>query len=260
MRTSQLPALLLAFLLLSTATATANAELTQRGDLFINFNGSLTPAALPRHTLVPIDIRVAATIRTISGANPPALRRITIAVNRNGRLDTRGLPLCPISRIEATLPAAALAACRASLIGTGTFTANEIFPEETGFPSRGRILAFNSTDGGGRAILAHVYGARPLPIARVLNFHLRSTTGTYGTVLSATLPKSVNGSGYVKSISLSLHRLYSYRGKRRSYLSASCSAPNGFSVAAFPLARASMTFEGGTTLTSILTRSCKVSG
>jgi hypothetical protein len=49
-----------------------------------------------------------------------------------------------------------------------------------------------------------------------------------------------------------------FHGKRRSYLSASCPAPKGFPGAAFPFARASFGF-GKQTLTSTLTRSCRVS-
>jgi hypothetical protein len=59
---------------------------------------------------------------------------------------------------------------------------------------------------------------------------------------------------------LRLNRRFSYRGKRRSYLSAGCPAPAGFSGASFPLVRASFGFAHGTTLTSVLTRTCKATG
>ena len=250
----------IAAVLLFAIAALAQAALVQHGDLFITFNGELTPAALPRHGPVPIDIQVAATIRTPDNANPPALRQITIEINRYGRLDTRGLPRCSASRIQATSTAVALAACRSALVGTGAFTANSTYPEEAAFPSHGRILAFNSTLGGHRAILAHVYGTKPLPISRNFTFRLRSSAGTYGTVLSAALPKSINNSGYLKSISLHLHRLYTYRGATHSYLSADCPAPAGFPGAVFPLAHASMSFADGVTLSATVIRSCRVRG
>ena len=152
----------MAVLTLTVTAALAQAALVQHGDLFITFNGELSPAALPRHAPTPIDIHVTATIRTPDDANPPALRQITIEINRYGRLDTRGLPRCSASRIQATSTAVALAACRSALVGTGSFTANETFPEVNSFPSSGRILAFNSTIGGRPFILAHVYGTQPL--------------------------------------------------------------------------------------------------
>lgn len=80
---------------------------------------------------------------------------------------------------------------------------------------------------------------------------------TYGTTLSAQLPQVAAKWGYVTGISLNLGRRYTYRGKRRSYLSAGCPAPNGVLIVSFPFARASFGFAGGQTLTSVLTRSCR---
>lgn len=83
--------------------------------------------------------------------------------------------------------------------------------------------------------------------------------GTYGTVISGELSEQMNHYGYLEGISLRLHRRFTYRGRQRSYLSAACAAPAGFSVALFPFARASMSFEDGRVLSSTLTRSCRAS-
>jgi PASTA domain. len=82
--------------LFATAASLANAELTQRGDLFVSFSGGIAPAALPRHALAPIAVSVAGEVRTLSGERPPALRQIAIELNRSGHLDSRGLPLIGI--------------------------------------------------------------------------------------------------------------------------------------------------------------------
>jgi hypothetical protein len=246
-----------AALLAATATI-ANAELTQRGDLFVSFSGGLTPGALPRNALAPIAVHIEGKVRTLSGERPPTLRQIRIAINRGGRLDTRGLPLCHMRQIEASSNAQALAACGAALVGGGSYLAKTAFPEQAAFPTRGRILAFNAVVGGKRAILAHVYGTDPAPIARIVVFHIRHTRGAYGTILTGALPATVNHYGYVKRISLSLHRNFTYRGRRRSYLSAACPAPAGFPGAVFPFARAAMVFADGHSLSSTLTRSCRV--
>lgn len=236
------------------------AEITQKGDLFATFSGGIFPGALPRQRLAPISVSVSGTVKSLSGAEPPALRGITIEVNRAGHLDTRGLPTCRISQIQATSDQQALAACGPAQVGGGSYVASTTFPEQGGFPSQGSILAFNSLIDGRRVILAHVYGTEPIPSARIIVFHLRHLQGTYGTVLTGSLPPAVNRYGYLKSISLELHRLFRYRGRPHSYLSAACAAPAGFPGAVFPLARASMTFADGRTLASILIRSCKVAG
>lgn len=239
----------------------ARAELTAKGDLFVKFSGGIAPSALPRHQLAPIAIGVAGTIRTLSGDRPPALRRISIGIHRGGRLDTRGLPICHVDEINPGSSAKALEVCGAAQVGEGTFAARTAFPEQETFPAHGRIVAFNSVSNGQPTILAHVYGTKPVPITRVIVFHIHRHPGkTFDTTLSGSLPVGINRYGYVKRISLYLFRRFTYRGRPRSYLSAACAAPPGFPSAIFPFARASMTFEDGSTLSSNLTRTCRVLG
>jgi hypothetical protein len=246
---------------LALAFATpAHAELVEHGGLFVSFKGGLEPGALPRDSLAPIEVSVAGTVKTLSGERPPALRRIVIELNRGGILDTRGLPRCRRDQIASATARAALAVCRDALVGTGTYGASTAFPEQGAFPSDGKILAFNAVVDGHEAIFAHVYGIEPVPITRIITFDISHHGGVYGTVLSGELPVSVNRYGYVKRISLSLHRIFTYRGQQRSYLSAACPAPDGFPGASFSFARASMSFADGRTLASTLTRSCRVRG
>ncbi len=238
----------------------AQAELTERGDLFVRFRGGINPNALPRKQMAPITVSVAGTVKTLSGERPPALRKIEIALNRGGELNSYGLPRCRYGQLVAVKPARALEACGGALVGDGAYVGQTAFPEQATFPSQGGILAFNGVYRGREVILAHVYGTDPVPITRIIVFYIRRTGGTYGTVISGSLPDAVNHYGYVEEIALRLHRTYTYRGQQRSYLSAACAAPSGFTVAAFPFARASMTFADDRTLSSALTRSCRVSG
>lgn len=238
----------------------ANAELAEHGDLFIRFSGGIDPNALPRHARAPVAVRMKGVVRTLSGTRPPSVRRISIAINRGGRIDSRGLPVCERAEIEPSSSREALRRCRGALVGTGSYVADVAFPEQDPFRSRGRILAFNAVVDGEEAILAHVYGAQPVPITRIIVFRIRETDGTFGTILNGSLPRSLIRWGYLKSISLDFHRVYEYRGKRRGYISAACAAPAGFPGAVFPFARASMAFEDGRTLASTLTRSCRVRG
>jgi hypothetical protein len=236
----------------------ASAELIERGNLFVKFQGGIDPTALPRHANAPVSVRVDGTIKTLSRDRPPALRHIAIAINRGGRIDTRGLPVCQRSQIESVSSAQALDVCRDALVGKGRYVGAVSFPEQTAFPLQGRILAFNANVDGGRAILAHVYGQDPFPNSRIIVFHIRETRGTFGTVLSAALPASLNRYGYLKRIVLDLRREFVHHGRARSYLSAACAAPAGFAAAVFPFVRVSMTFADGRKLASTLIRTCRV--
>ncbi len=258
MKGLRIGALLLAFTLIGLAPAGAQAELVERGDLFVRFRGGINPSALPREWRAPIAVSIDGTVKTLSGERPPALRKISIAINRGGYLDTRGLPVCRKSQINPSSSKDALEACGPALVGRGRYSAAVAFPEQETFISRGRILAFNAVVDGERAILAHVYGAKPAPITRIIVFRIRSSAGTFGTIFTGLVPESVNHYGYLKRISLNLFRLFTYRGQVHSYLSAACAAPPGFPGAVFPFARTGMTFGDGRTLSSTLTRSCQV--
>jgi hypothetical protein len=257
-RPKKLGAVAIAIAILAMGASLAQAELTEHGDLFVKFSGGIAPNALPRDSPAPISVSVAGTVKTLSGQRPPALRQISIAINRGGRIDTHGLPICRRAQLEPSSTQEARARCHSALVGGGGYTAAVAFPEQSAFPSQGRILAFNAVVHGQRAILAQIYGTDPVPITRIVVFHIHESPGTYGTILTGALPPSLNHYGYVKQISLSLHRNFDYRGHPRSYLSAACRAPTGFPGATFPFARASMTFADGRTLASTLTRSCKV--
>lgn len=247
-------------LVFALVAAMASAELSERGDLFIRFRGGISPNALPRKELAPISINVSGTVKTLSGERPPALRAIKIELNRGGVLDSRGLPKCHYDDLIATYPRQAMEHCRDALVGEGIYQANTAFPEQATFPSQGHILAFNGVYEGQEAILAHIYGTEPVPITRILVFHIHRKAGMFGTVLNAELPESVNHYGYVIRVALLLFRRYVFHGQQRSYVSAACAAPAGFSAASFPFARTSMTFEDGRRLSSTLTRSCRVRG
>lgn len=236
----------------------ANAELVERGNLFVKFAGGISPTRLPRQTNAPIGVRVDGTVRTLSGERPPALRWISIAINRGGRIETRGLPRCRRGQIEAVSSARAMAVCGPALVGSGRYLADVAFPEQEAFPLQGRVLAFNAVIDGERAILAHVYGKHPFPNSRIFVFHIRKSSGTFGTILTAALPKSINRHGYLKRIILNLRREFVYHGRRHSYLSAACGAPAGTNLGVFPFVRVGMTFADGRKLASTLIRSCTV--
>lgn len=232
----------------------------QRRGVRVGFDGKLTPHVLPRHGTAPVGIVIDARISATGGEDPPQLRRITIAINRNGRFTSVGLPACRIDQIQPSTTDGALAACRGSLVGEGSFSANVKLPQQSPFPSAGKVLAFNGQVNGRPAILAHIYGTEPAPTSTVLPFLLRKSHGTYGTILEASLPQATGSWGYVTGLRMNLRRRFSYHGHSRSFLSAGCPAPAGFPSAAFPLAKTSFAFAGSLTLDAVLTRTCKARG
>lgn len=251
--------LVAALALTALAVTIAQAEVSQKGVLRLTFDGQIKPKALPRSHEAPVTVSVSTHISTIGGKEPPELLRISLAINRNGHIDYQGLPQCHLNQIQPSTNAEALHACKSSMVGTGYFRANVILPEQSPFPSEGKIYAFNGYVLGHPVIFAHIYGEKPLPTSFVLPFVVRHSNGRYATTLVAYLPKVKANWGSITGIRLKLNRTFRYKGQTHHYLTASCPAPKGFPGATFAFAKAEFVFAG-TTVESTLNRSCRAKG
>ncbi|HTR75438.1 MAG TPA: hypothetical protein VMH33_09320 [Solirubrobacterales bacterium] len=236
------------------------SQVVQSGGVRAALSASFAPRRLPREGLAPIRLAVGMRLSAAEGGTVPQLRRIEIAINREGRLDPVGLPVCPLSEIEPATTEAALASCRRSLIGEGHFAADVGLSRQSPFPQAGKLYAFNGRLHGHPAILAHVYGTDPVPTSYTLPFEIgHAGHGAFGVLLRAKPPR-LAGSAAITRLSLDLGRSFRFRGSRRSYLAASCPAPAGFPGAVFTIARVRLSFAGGRTLTAALDRSCRAAG
>jgi hypothetical protein len=242
------------------ASFPAHAEVSTDGDVITTFDGGFTPTRLPRAEPAPVAVHVAGNVRSASGdgARIPQLRTVTIAINRQGRLFDRGLPVCDVASIQPADEAHALATCGESVVGSGQVTIQAHIPTQPFFEVKARILAFNGPRRHGhKLILAQAYAPDP-PGAFVLSFTVKKGRGVFGTVMSTTLPASAQQWAYLTHFALTLRRTYTYNGKTHSYVSAACSAPPGFRSAVFPFGRATYGFDDGRSLTTEIARRCTV--
>lgn len=233
------------------------SEVIQHNRVRVAVQAKLIPKKLPRTGTAPVHFSLSAKIASTDGAVPPQLRGIEIAINRHGHLNPNSLPVCRMQDIQPSTTQGSLEACRGSLVGEGTFSAKVLLAQQAPFPSDGEVLAYNGRWNGRPAILAHIYGTKPVPTSYTLPFVIkRLGKGTYGTALKASLPNFTSKWGYVTGIALYLGRTTPHGG----YLSAGCPAPKGFGGASFSLARATLEFgsEGPKKIEQTLTRSCGV--
>jgi hypothetical protein len=240
-------------------SATAFAAVVREGNLRISIATRLEPYKLPRVGSAPIKAFIAGHVFTADGQTPPQLQRMDIEINRHGHIDTEGLPVCRLSQIKATSTERALAACGDSLVGAGHFWASVVFNEEARpYNTTGRLLAFNGVQKGKPVLYIHIYTTQPFPSAFVVTFTIKLIhDGPYATELSASLPQALGDWGFVNRIKMNIGRDYTYEGRRRGYLEASCPAATGARTASFPLALANFSFEE-TQLSSTVTKSCGV--
>jgi hypothetical protein len=234
-------------------------QFVQEGSLRVAFDARLLPHALPREREAPATVQLTGAVRTTDGSTPPQLREISIAMNRAGIVSVAGLPSCQAPELQQTSTDAALAQCRSALVGHGHFAANVNFSGAPVFPARGAVLVFNSSTKNRTGLLLHLYGASPVRAAFVLPFKIvRKSEGKFGTVFSTRIPRLASDRGYVTDIDLTIGRKYRYQGKQRSFISASCAAPAGFTEGFYELAKATFSFADDKQLTSRLPGDCKV--
>jgi hypothetical protein len=252
-----IPLFLVAFALLGAGLA--QAELSQDGNVRISFSGNFTPRSLPRGHLAPVTVEIRGAISTTDGSHPPAVQRVEVALNRNGKLTTQGLPECSGPLLQSTSTETALERCRPALVGRGSFGAEVELGGNGPVFATGKTLAFYGKSGGKRALFLHLYITTPVRATFVLPLTISQRRGGhFGTVLAAKIPSLAAGLGSVTKLDLTIGREYSYRGRPRSFLSASCPAPAGFTGVPFSLSRGSFYFAGGRKIDVTLSRDCRV--
>lgn len=256
-----LAAPLAALLALCLATY-AHADTQIIGNLQLSVAAKLSPNSLPRKEAAPIAVSVGWKIQSTDPAlRPPVLKTVKIEINRAGVLDPTGLPDCPYQEIQPASTQRALANCRSSLVGKGSFSALVGLEGQESYVSKGTMVLFKGTKAKKPVLFGQIYTAYPFAASFVIVFAIdHKDQGTYGTTLSATLPANLRAWGNLTEVDMRLKRTYGFQGKRRSFLSAACSTPKGLNRALFKLAKATFTFQGAPSATSTLSETCKAKG
>jgi hypothetical protein len=248
---------LLVVLLSLGVGAVSQAEVEQRENLRVTFDAGFTPRSLPRDRPAPVTVEIEGKIATTDGTHPPALRWLEIELHRSGLVFNKGLPICSAPILQSTSTEAALARCRPALVGRGSFRADVQLGRE--ILATGTMLAFNSRQKGKSSLLLHFFAGVPVRFTLVVPLTIGNRQeGQFGTVLRARIPRLGGGLGSITQIQLAIARRYSFRGERRSYVSAACGAPAGLQGAVFPFARASFRFESHREIRTTLVRDCSV--
>jgi hypothetical protein len=239
------------------AAAPAAGERIQRGDLIVSLRGRISPLQLSRHDADPVHLQIGGGLQTADGSLLPRVGRVEIGLPTKGVVSTRGLPTCTVRRLRNATSDGALAACRQALLGRGSVEADVVLPDQGPFRIHARLLVFNGPrKEGHRLLLLHGYTHRP-PTTVVLPFKLERHRGRFGLTIGADLPAALGPWPHLARFQMDLGRRYVYRGRRRSFLSASCPIPPRFTAGFFSLARITYTLAGGRRVSAAITRGCR---
>lgn len=234
----------LGFALIAVAGALAKPKTIVVGNLFFKDNGWISPSKLPKHEQAPIAAKLNAQIGTIDGSQPPAIKGVVADFDKTIRVNAKGLPVCRQGQLTARSTAAAKQACSDAIVGSGEGEVRVAFEEQAPFSATGKIVLFNGGVHSGTTLLfIHAYVNVPAPTAVIATVELtRINRGHFGIHAEAQIPRIAGGAGSVTRFKLTIDRKFTYRGRKASYLTASC--PTGRYYA-----EGNVLFYDGTSLT-----------
>jgi hypothetical protein len=238
--------------LLLATVGTALGLRLEAANIVVTTDGGFSPTTLPRHEFAPIKLHGYGRIGTVDGTEPPILEQIILWFDKNGSVETRGLPVCTAGKLAATDTKTARKLCAGSIVGTGFGEAVVKFPEQPPIKASSPITIFNGPKKHGNpTVLAHAHLIVPAPSTFVVPIEIqRVHDGRYGFKTVAKIPKIANGAGIPIYGRLTIGREWKYKGKTLSYVNASC--PDGRLQA-----KGQFVFKDGTRLQGTLLKPCK---
>lgn len=271
----------LALGLLTAALLWSSSALGARGssgEPVMTASAAIAPTRLPRARRAPATLSMGFTSEDPSSQTIPELRQVELEVSRDFELRTAGLPSCPLARLRSAY-SNARQACAGSLVGHGSVTSEITLPGREPVVVSGRLLAyFSSPRQRGPYVLAQVTTGEPLPLTYVIPFEIDKAKGPFGASLVARHMNLLQGIcvqahpdcfsdpyeltgvyGHISKFELSLHRVFTHAGKKRSFLSGRCPAPGKAPVPSFPLTQTNLAYATGPSLSATVAGECGVS-
>jgi hypothetical protein len=129
------------------------------------------------------------------------------------------------------------------------------FPEQKPFKASSPITIFNAAPHNGNpTVLAHAYLSVPAPTTYIVPVEIeRVHKGPFGFRTEADIPKIAGGAGIPLEGRLTIGKRWTFKGKKLSYVNASC--PSGKLQA-----KAEVEFTDATKLSGLILKPCTGAG
>lgn len=214
----------LATLLVAGGCATAYAITAEIGAEWVSATATMQPRELPAHGNAPITLNTVTRVGTRDGSTPPTLKTLTFLFDKNGTVDSKGLPVCTMAKLEGTTPAQARKRCAGALVGTGEGKALVTMPGKAPFTISSPLSLFNGPAAGGRpTLIAHAYETVPAPRALLVPIAIeRVGKGRYGFRTEVDMPEVAGGFGVPILAEATVGATRKRGGKEVGFLGAHC--------------------------------------
>lgn len=202
----------------------ANGATVRINRIVVHADGGFTPQTLPRRAFAPIDFKGHIDIQSTDSGPVVPLEEVRLDFDKDGRLATKGLPVCPPARLEGTTTAQARRVCGGALVGTGHVEASVHLEGGAAVVIATPISIFNGTRLNGRpTVVGHGRTNFPKPETYVLQIPIVKEHGAYSYSATIHVPKLAQGTAAVTHVDAKIGRRYKADGVERSYTSARCS-------------------------------------
>jgi hypothetical protein len=216
-------AALLALLPIAFFAGGARAALVIVNDIVLHADGSFQPQKLPRRQFVPIHFQGYFDIAARSGGKPVALEEAVIDFDRDGRLSSGGLPVCPPEAIAAATTTQARQICPGAIVGSGRVEATVDVPNGS-VPVSSPLTIFNGPpEAGHPTVVLHAHTTFPETETLAIRVPIERRRGEFRYRAILRIPPIAEGRGAITRVEVRVGRRFSSGGQQRSYVSAHCS-------------------------------------
>ena len=211
-----------------------------------------SPQKLSKKTAEPItlEVKTATTSTTSANGVPVPAVRAVVDFPKGLKIFSKGYPTCDPTVLQSTSTEKALEECKRAVIGSGQGSASLVVGEKV-FPVITGITAFNGIPQGGKpVILLHNYSATPIQTTLVLTGVVKNLNkGAFGARLDVEIPLIAGGQGALTGFGVKIFKTFTYKGKKRSYVSSTCLSKK-------MKTRGEFVFRDGEALTPEVTQKC----
>ncbi len=171
---------------------------------------------------MPVTANVFGKIATTDGTHPSALREAVVDVDKDIRVNVKGLPVCHRGSRDIRVGSSGLERlCRSSIIGRGEARFEIAFPEQEPIKIKSPLFILNGGKENGEVTLAIVTTVTvPAPTETVITVTItRKGSGIHAI---ANVPVIAGGSGSLLGFDFRLGKTYEYKGRKLGFLEAKC--------------------------------------
>jgi hypothetical protein len=220
----------------------------------VSATADVEPRALPAHANTPVEIESVTRIKAADGS-PPTLKELAFTFDKNGSVNTKGLPTCTLAKLAETTPAVARKRCAGAIVGEGVGHADVDMPGRAPIEISSPLTFFNAPPVGGKpSLIVHAYETVPVPKAVLVPFSIeRIHKGRYGFQIKIPMPAIAEGFGSATLAKATLGKTWKVGGKTVGYTNAHC-------VGGRLQVHGAISFTDGSFFPGTLTTPCHVAG